>query len=279
MRLLYYHGDHPNFGDDLNEVVWPGLAPEMFEQRVASTDGFLGVGTLIGRPFQEVSRIHVFSSGVGYDPLAAVPASNHYWCVRGPLSARALRLPPDRAIIDGGILAPERLGISRGPGSGKPVVIPHWQSMLVGGWEEACDLAGFDLIDPMQSPGRVIGSIASAPLVLTESLHGAIIADVLRVPWIAFVTTGNVPLFKWFDWAASVCTPLSMVPIRPPSPEALALFGRPKLGSLDQPVAIGEDQAFDHFMKGINIASSRQQRGAGALARGLLARLGERMAA
>ncbi|MBB5714742.1 polysaccharide pyruvyl transferase family protein [Sphingomonas aerophila] len=249
----------------------------MFGPATPSADGFLGVGTLIGRPFPEVSRIHVFSSGVGYDPIAAVHPSNHYWCVRGPLSARVLNLPTDRAIIDGGILAPERLGIGRASASAKPVVVPHWQSMLVGGWDEACNLAGFSLIDPMQPPEKVIGAIASAPLVMTESLHGAIIADVLRIPWIAFVTTGNVPLFKWFDWTASVRTPLRIVPVRPPSPRALALFGRPKLGTVNRAVEVGEDQAFDHFMKGINIASSRQQRGAGAVARGLLARLGERI--
>jgi len=91
--------------------------------------------------------------------------------------ARVPHLPDDRAIIDGGILAPERLGISRLSPSDKPVVVPHWQSLLVGGWETACDLAGFLLSDPMRSPMMVIGSIASAPLVLTGSLHGAIIAD------------------------------------------------------------------------------------------------------
>jgi len=95
----------------------------------------------------------------------------------------------------------------------------------------------------MQSPMMVIGSIASAPLVLTGSLHGAIIAD-------------DPP---------------------PPSPEALARFGRPKPGSLNRPAEIGEEQAFDHFMQCINVASSRQHRGAGALARGLLARVGERL--
>jgi len=35
-------------------------------------------------------------------------------------------------------------------------------------------------------------------------------------------------------------------------------------------VTINEEQAFDHFMQGTNVASSRQQQGAGALARGLL---------
>jgi hypothetical protein len=65
--------------------------------------------------------------------------------------------------------------------------------------------------------------------------------------------------------------------IRPPLPEALARFGQPKLGSLNRPVTTNEEQAFDHFMQGINVASSRQQQGAGALARGLLARVGERI--
>jgi succinoglycan biosynthesis protein ExoV len=276
MRLLYYHGQHPNFGDDLNEIVWPQLAPELFHD-LQAPDGFLGVGTLIGRPFPAAERIHVFSSGVGYDQIDNLSANYHFWCVRGPLTARALKLPADRGIIDGGILAPELLGITRSAApAARPVVVPHWESMLVGQWEEACDLAGYDLVSPMQSPADVTGAIASAPLVLTESLHGAIIADVLRVPWIAIVTTGNVPLFKWFDWTASVRTPLRMVPVRPPSPAALARFGRPQLGRPCRPVTIGEDQAFAHFTHGINAGVASRSRTPAGIARAIMGRLDDR---
>ena len=72
----------PSLGDDLNGVVWPGLAPELFEGAARSADGFLEVGTLIGRSFPEVRRTHVFSSGVGYDPIAGFHPSSLYWCVQ-----------------------------------------------------------------------------------------------------------------------------------------------------------------------------------------------------
>lgn len=282
MRLLYFRGTHPNFGDDLNEIVWPQLAPDLFGHPAEEAEhGFLGIGTLIGRPFPDVRRIHVFSSGVGYDRIDPRQHDYRFWCVRGPLSARAMGLPADLAIVDGGIMAPELLGIARAAApSTKPIVIPHWESLLVGGgWAEACDIAGYTMVDPMQAPATVIAQIAAAPLVITESLHGAIMADVLRVPWIAIVTTANVPLFKWFDWTASVRTPLSFVPIRPPSPEALARFGRPGIGAPGRPVAIGEDQAFAHFarwgMEDAGVTDSRfTPRG---IARAITARLGERI--
>lgn len=281
MQLLYYRGEHPNFGDDLNEIVWPQLAPDLFGHAdEEAEDGMLGIGTLIGRPFPEVKRIHVFSSGVGYDRIAGARADYRFWCVRGPLTARALGLPADRAIVDGGILAPELLRIARAATpAAQPVVVPHWESLLTGGWAEACDHAGYTLVDPMQPPATVIAAIAAAPLVITESLHGAIMADVLRVPWIAIVTTANLPLFKWFDWTASVATPLRIVPIRPPAPAALARFGRPRIGRLGRPVAIGEEQAFAHFSRWgmIDSDAAAPRRGAATIARALATRIGERI--
>ena len=276
MQLLYYRGQHPNFGDDLNEIVWPHFASDLFDAH--GDDGFLGIGTLIGRPFPEARRIHIFSSGVGYDKLAADREQYRVWCVRGPLSARALGLSADRGIVDGGILAPEVLGIARAAGPAtQPVVVPHWESLLIGGWAEACDLAGHLLVDPMQPPATVIAAIAAAPLVITESLHGAIMADVLRVPWIAIVTTANLPLFKWFDWTASVHTPLRIVPIRPPSPAALATFGRPGIGAPGRPVTIGEDQAFAHFARwGMDDVAGERSMSPARIARAIAARLGER---
>lgn len=281
MRLLYFRGTHPNFGDDLNEIVWPQLAPDLFGHPAEEGEhGFLGIGTLIGRPFPDVRRIHVFSSGVGYDKIGERQRDYRFWCVRGPLSARALGLPADRAIVDGGIMAPELLGIAKAAApSAKPVVVPHWESLLVGGWAEACEIAGYTLVDPMQDPATVIAQIAAAPLVITESLHGAIMADVLRIPWIAIVTTANVPLFKWFDWTASVRTPLNFVAIRPPSPDALARFGRPGIGALGRPVAIGEEQAFAHFARwGMEETAAQGTRFTPTrIARALSARLSERL--
>ena len=65
-------------------------------------------------------------------------------------------------------------------------------------------MAGFRLISPIDTPERVHAAIGSVSLVLTESLHGAIFADTMGIPWIPFVTTRNVSALKWVDWCLSV---------------------------------------------------------------------------
>ena len=106
MQLVYYHRKGvPNFGDDLNVVLWKGLAPDLFDDDLKI--GFVGIGTIIGMPCGEVQRLHVFSSGIGYDrPEGWRGKQVEYWCVRGPISAHVLGLPEDRAITDGAILTP-----------------------------------------------------------------------------------------------------------------------------------------------------------------------------
>src|SRR3569623_1144475 len=60
---------------------------------------------------------------------------------------------------------------------------------------------------------------------MTEAIHGAIVADTLRVPWIPVACSPEVAPFKWIDWTQSLG--LDYRPIRlPPSSawEALKHF-------------------------------------------------------
>jgi succinoglycan biosynthesis protein ExoV len=41
-------------------------------------------------------------------------------------------------------------------------------------------------------------------VLLTEAMHGAIIADSLRVPWIPIVSNPSILSFKWDDWCQSL---------------------------------------------------------------------------
>ena len=67
MKLVYFRGKQPNFGDDLNAVLWPRLLPGLFDETGA--EGFLGIGTLIGMATPGCLRLHVFSTGAGYDAV------------------------------------------------------------------------------------------------------------------------------------------------------------------------------------------------------------------
>ena len=65
MQLIYYKKKIPNFGDDLNGVLWPALAPDLFAGAPEADPlaGFVGIGTIVGMPVGKLRRLNVFSSG------------------------------------------------------------------------------------------------------------------------------------------------------------------------------------------------------------------------
>lgn len=235
MRLLHYHAPVPNFGDDLNPMLWPALAPALFEDRRPDRrDGdaaaFVGVGTIVGIDPGESRVLHVFSSGAGYSPLDRWHGRDlRYHCVRGPVTARLLGLDADRALTDGAILAPLVDALRPAPGAhgGGTVVVPHFETIAFPGWRRAVAAAGFALVDPRGGPAEVIAALAGADLVLTESLHGAILADSFGVPWRAFTVSRNFSTAKWADWSASLGMQVDVTIVPPPDPLPLLRFGKP----------------------------------------------------
>ncbi|MFZ4407608.1 MAG: polysaccharide pyruvyl transferase family protein [Paracraurococcus sp.] len=246
MQLVYYRKQVPNFGDDLNASLWQGLVPDLFDDDPET--GFVGIGTIIGMPCGALKRLHVFSSGIGNDlPEGWRDKQVEYWCVRGPVSTRMLNLPADRAITDGAILTPLVDGFPKAAtGGGGTLVIPHFQTLDHPGWPEVAKLTGYDLLDPRAEPHGVIARIAAAKLVLTESLHGAILADVYGIPWIAFATSKNFGVTKWVDWTHSLGLEFDLAMIPPPDPGPVLTFGRPA-APFGQTRRFGLEEAFAYF--------------------------------
>ncbi len=245
MQLVYFRTSTPNFGDDLNAVLWPVLAPELFDDDPDT--GFVGIGTIIGRPVK-ASKLHVFSSGVGNDlPETWKDKDVRYWCVRGPVSTRILGLDEEYAITDGAILTPLVEGFPKtaGPAEGT-LVIPHFQTLDYPGWDEVARLSGFELLDPRGDAYEVIGRIARARLVLTESLHGAILADVYGVPWLAFSTSRNFGIPKWIDWTRSLGRDFRLAMVPPPDAGPVLKYGRTPAPP-GQTVTYGAEDAMAQF--------------------------------
>jgi succinoglycan biosynthesis protein ExoV len=221
MKLHYFRSPHGNFGDDLNAWLWPELLPGLWDDDDGIT--FVGVGTILNRLVPQTRLKIVLGSGVGYSPL---PQNLHdgSWSVlgiRGPLSARAAGLPAKTVVTDGAILLGTIDGLVKPDGArtGEVVFVPHVSSTETGAWEQICDRLGITFIDPRWDFHRVFAMIGNARLVLTEAMHGAIVADTLRVPFVPLVTSREISSFKWMDWTLSMGLPYR--PIRLPASSLL----------------------------------------------------------
>jgi succinoglycan biosynthesis protein ExoV len=201
MRLHYCKTRSGNFGDDLNPWLWPRLAPELLDDDPSIE--FLGIGTLLNSRIEPGPRRVVFTSGVGYGRPPRLDDSWTISCVRGPLSAGALGIDSSAAVTDGAALV-ATLGISRPAAPRSIAYMPHHRSLEMADWARLCSRLAVEFVDPGSPVDRILTQISSARLVLTEALHGAVVADALRVPWIAIAGNSHVYPFKWQDWCASM---------------------------------------------------------------------------
>jgi succinoglycan biosynthesis protein ExoV len=209
---LYWSTLH-NFGDSLNPWLWDRLFPGGFDDD--ATEILVGIGTILNHKIPAGPHKHVFGSGYGYGWTPDVHGPD--WtihCVRGPRTAAKLNLPSELAITDPAVLI--RRFVDRPAMSSNEIVfIPHFESVPIGDWATVSRLAGLSMVDPRDTIEAVIEKIKGAKLVVAEAMHGAIVADALRVPWIPVRPLMKKNVNKWLDWFDSlgiVCTPQALPP-------------------------------------------------------------------
>ena len=169
----------------------------------------VGIGTVLDRRLPAVTPTYVFGTGTGYldPPSPEIVSQWRVKCVRGPLTAAALGLPPEAAVTDGAALL--RLLDLPDPGrvAGRVGFMPHHHLAVSIDWSAVCGQAGLTYIDPRGATLEVLDSIRRCELVLAEAMHGAIISDLYRVPWIPVATGAHIFAPKWLDWTASMSVP------------------------------------------------------------------------
>lgn len=208
MKLKFYEefkGGRINFGDAINGIIWNEVLPNVFDNNEDVV--FVGIGTLINNylyKWTSGSRIRIiFGTGVGYtNSPPQLDDSFIIYCLRGPLSAWKLGLPSELAITDPAILI-SKIVKSVSSKSYKTSYMPHFYNSGKG-WEIACKELDIHYIDPSAPIENVLADINSSEVLLTEAMHGAIVADSLRVPWVPIVTADNISIEKWYDWTATV---------------------------------------------------------------------------
>jgi succinoglycan biosynthesis protein ExoV len=217
MKLTYYAGDPPNFGDEINATMWDHLLPKGFLDD-AEDELFLGIGSILWDSHPREPRKIVAGSGFGgYTPPPDLKDGKWeiLW-VRGPYTAKVLGIDPSLAIADAAVL----VRATPLPASAKHVDVafmPHVDSLSRGAWAEVCAAAGMTFLDPRAPVDQLLAQIRGARLVITEAMHGAIISDALRTPWIAALPLFQEHRAKWDDWASSLDIPLNSVRLNPSS--------------------------------------------------------------
>lgn len=215
MHLFYWKSPAGNFGDDLNLWYW-----DRFLDGWHSWDEsciLVGVGSILNtRILPESVRYLVLGSGSGFGELPDVSDSSRWDVrfVRGPMTARNLGLDAHASATDPAALisrlpefaSSERSGIA---------FIPHCHSdaSRFYDWPKICDAAGLAHISPRADSAAVIRAIGRAERVITESMHGAIMADAFRIPWLPVAQLDTFNHFKWQDWTASLELDISITPL------------------------------------------------------------------
>lgn len=207
MKAYYWESHHGNFGDDLNLWLWDALLPGFRD--VHPDTVLVGVGTVLNPTLLPAGQKKlVVGSGYGYGtpPDVSDPSEWDVRAVRGPLTAAKLGLSPDKAITDPAAMIADMPEFRNLPKIHRKTFIPHWESAEFGMWKAVCEPVGLTYLDPRGEAKSVIRHIAQSELIIAESMHGAILADAFRVPWVAVSSSRSINNFKWNDWAASVGT-------------------------------------------------------------------------
>ncbi|WP_417289531.1 hypothetical protein [Corallibacter sp.] len=204
MKLHYYKPSPKmsNFGDELNVPIW-----NHFFSNYLSSDSnivFLGIGTVlrvIKKKYSNSEKVIVFGSG-SHSSNIDLPSNVEIKFVRGPLSAQALTNKKVPYITDPAIIIPLVFPCKGKTKKHKFSYMPHY-SVDNDNIRKAIEGLGIHYISPKDEWKSIIIQINQTNVLLSEAMHGAIVADAYRIPWLPVYTYKSFNFFKWKDWALS----------------------------------------------------------------------------
>lgn len=208
MKIGFFECKYGNVGDDLNPFLWSRLMPNLVNGDDSTI--FVGIGSIFDNRYDSYDKKMVF--GAGARVAETLPKIDDSWdirFVRGPLTCQSLK---DQGIVatyitDPGILVSKFFPKPKVV-KGKIGLIPYYLTEHEP-WQHIAKMLGYVLISPSLSVEDFVIQVAECELVVTEAMHGAIIADATRVPWIPYSSSTIIyeqqtHVFKWTDWCSSM---------------------------------------------------------------------------
>lgn len=196
-----------NFGDNLNDLIFPsyGIIENLeFNKKglfSSNKDDLLGLGTLLTKKL--IVPLNVLGSGSDGTLPKRVQCFSF---VRGNLTADLLGLDRHLAVGDTAyFLRSYFLSKASNVKIRKIGVIPHWGNIICkNDWIKEFRLDPDSIIEPNLPTDEFIFKVSQCEVILSESMHGAILADILRIPFSPITIRKEQPLceFKWRDWSS-----------------------------------------------------------------------------
>lgn len=199
MNYIKWPGN--NFGDKLNDIIFPSLGIKNcieFKKPNLSNippDTYLGLGTILNKKI----RSNVTVLGSGADGVRKPQINLDYKFVRGALTADFLNIDKKFAIGDTAYFLKDYIQ-NLALNSSKQIkigIIPHYVNDSI--------LKGDNIISPTLPIKEFIQKVSVCEIVLAEAMHGAICADILRIPWAPIsIDSSRYPIqyFKWNDFVS-----------------------------------------------------------------------------
>jgi len=201
MKIDYCKNPNGNFGDDLNAWLWPKLIPELLEKD--DNNYLIGIGTILSKNnIPAHGKKIVFGSGTGYKSDAKIDNTWDIIGVRGGKTVKKYRLSNDKILCDGAYLVRKVVRLDDFARGGRTGFMPHWKSLDLFDWDTECRRLGLHYISPQMSVDDVLNNMKQCNKIIAEAMHGAIVADALRIPWCAVSFGPSFLKFKWDDWAS-----------------------------------------------------------------------------
>jgi hypothetical protein len=220
MKICYYKSSENNFGDNLNPYIFNHFYPN-YEELNNNIIVFF-IGTILYDDFLTSNNINhsknkikiVLGTGIRFinSPIKLDSTWNVRF-LRGPLSSLALMKNAYTYITDPAYLI-RKLPIYENNKTRtkkyKISIMPHLRSLDKIDWDDLCTEYEVNFISPVDDVESIILKILESEMLITEAMHGAIIADALRVPWKRFKYCSHfyesdlVSEFKWADWLFSM---------------------------------------------------------------------------
>jgi pyruvyltransferase len=199
----FWHLGSPNFGDDLNpELLAQLLGQPVWRNKKQNIPHILGVGSILERANQNSI---VMGSGFINSKSKLAINPKHVFAVRGYLTKEKLGIQEDVLLGDPAVIIPNLLNISHMP-TCEIAIVPHVDSYLLylKQFGHLCKI-----IDPSRSVRNVVNDIASAKVILSQSLHGLVMADAMQIPnvWIAPHEKMLGGEFKFHDYYSTTNLP------------------------------------------------------------------------